>query len=242
MFKLLFGFFLTIHILGDFYFQSDKLSEKKLKRYRYVVLHGLIYFLVSCACAIPFWSIPVLISVSVLAVLHFVVDSAKFLWSKGKTQNAAMYITDQLIHLGSMFSVASLFVYFGFSFNLLFSISDYLSSITENPGAILGWVGLILMTHKPVNITIKQLVAQYKPAEEPQNSNRAGAFIGTVERFTILVLLSVEQYSAIGLVLTAKSVARYNKITREKQFAEYYLLGTLLSTLLAIAAYLLYVR
>ena len=58
MFKLLFGFFLTIHLLGDFYFQSDKLSEKKRNGYCYVLLHGLIYFLISFACAIPFWSIP----------------------------------------------------------------------------------------------------------------------------------------------------------------------------------------
>jgi hypothetical protein len=29
MFKLIFGYFLLVHILGDFYFQSDKLVEKK---------------------------------------------------------------------------------------------------------------------------------------------------------------------------------------------------------------------
>ncbi|NLY38871.1 MAG: DUF3307 domain-containing protein [Firmicutes bacterium] len=241
MFKLLFGFFLTIHLLGDFYFQSDKLSEKKRNGYCYVLLHGLIYFLISFACAIPFWSIPVLLSASALAVLHFVVDSIKFLWARGKAQNAATYIADQIIHLGTMFTVASLFVYLGFDFNLLPSIGNYLAAITENPGAMLGWIGLILAVHKPANITIKQLVAQYKPAEEANHANRTGAFIGTVERFTIILLLSVAQYSAIGLVLTAKSVARYKKIAEEKQFAEYYLLGTLLSTLLAIAAYLLFV-
>lgn len=32
--------------------------------------------------------------------------------------------------------------------------------------------------------------------------------------------------SAIGLVLTAKSIARYGRISKEKNFAEYYLLGT----------------
>ena len=40
----------------------------------------------------------------------------------------------------------------------------------------------------------------------------------------------------IGLVLTAKSIARYDRISKDKDFAEYYLLGTLLSTAIAIVA------
>ena len=47
----------------------------------------------------------------------------------------------------------------------------------------------------------------------------------------------MQQFSAIGLVLTAKSVARYNKIAEDKDFAEYYLLGTLLSTVLVIVMF-----
>lgn len=65
-------------------------------------------------------------------------------------------------------------------------------------------------------------------------NNNAGRFIGTLERIIILIFLSIGQYSAIGLVLTAKSIARYERISKEKKFAEYYLLGTLLSTLYAI--------
>jgi hypothetical protein len=70
-----------------------------------------------------------------------------------------------------------------------------------------------------------------------ENYNKAGAFIGSLERLIILLLISLGQYSAIGLVLTAKSVARYNKIADDKQFAEYYLLGTLLSALYALIIY-----
>lgn len=38
------------------------------------------------------------------------------------------------------------------------------------------------------------------------------------------------QLKRMGLVLTAKSIARYDKISKDQTFAEYYLLGTLLST------------
>lgn len=53
-------------------------------------------------------------------------------------------------------------------------------------------------------------------------------------RSFLLILLSMNQYSAIGLVLTAKSIARYDKIAKEPDFAEYYLPGTLLSTVVVI--------
>ncbi|WP_343250273.1 hypothetical protein [Diplocloster hominis] len=58
--------------------------------------------------------------------------------------------------------------------------------------------------------------------------------IGTIERLIMLIFLSLGQYAAIGLVLTAKSIARYDKIVKEPEFAEYYLLGTLLSTVSVI--------
>ncbi|GMA43371.1 hypothetical protein GCM10025853_08280 [Tetragenococcus halophilus subsp. halophilus DSM 20339] len=50
-------------------------------------------------------------------------------------------------------------------------------------------------------------------------------------------MLYANQYAAIGFVLTAKSIARYNKIAEDPKFAEYYLLGTLLSSLLVIASF-----
>ncbi|RGE68577.1 hypothetical protein, partial [Eisenbergiella massiliensis] len=68
-----------------------------------------------------------------------------------------------------------------------------------------------------------------------KNDRNAGRLIGTIERSIMLIFISLQQYSAIGLVLTAKSIARYDKIVKEPDFAEYYLLGTLLSTLAVIA-------
>jgi hypothetical protein len=58
--------------------------------------------------------------------------------------------------------------------------------------------------------------------------------VGSLERIIMLILLYSQQYAALGLVLTAKSITRYNKITEDKAFAEYYLLGTLLSLLVVL--------
>ena len=116
------------------------------------------------------------------------------------------------------------------------------------------WIGLILLLLKPANITIMQFTKKYRPMTTITESNddidedisvnndNAGALIGSLERLLIALLISVGQYAAIGLVLTAKSVARYNKIAEDKQFAEYYLLGTLSSTLYAVLAYFVIFR
>ena len=242
MFKQLFCFFLILHILGDFYFQSGLLSARKQSGYKYIVLHNLLYFLISFLCIIPVWSIPVLISAGILVLLHFIVDSVLFLYTKSENirQNAGIYTLDQFLHLLCVANVAILFVSHGYRFSLLPQIRNPIS-VMADPGILLGWAGLALTVSKPANIIIKELVSKYKPKENAsEDPNRTGAFIGTLERIIILLLLSVGEYSAIGLVLTAKSIARYNKISEDKQFAEYYLLGTLLSTLYAIASYFVF--
>lgn len=243
MFRVWFNYYLLVHILGDFYFQSDRLAEKKRNSYKYVLLHGLIYLIISLACALPFWSLPVFLSAGILSVFHWLVDSIKYLiLKKGRReQSSSMYISDQLIHLGCMAVVASLFSYMGCEFAFASGADVFLSSIFANPFTVLRWIGLILMMIKPANITIKQMVNKYKPREDtPFNTNKTGALIGALERMIMLLMLSVGQYAAIGLVLTAKSVARYNKIAEDKNFAEYYLLGTLLSVLYAIGIYFLF--
>ena len=63
---------------------------------------------------------------------------------------------------------------------------------------------------------------------------RAGRAIGTLERWIMAIFMALGQYSAMGLTLTAKSIVRFSKIEKDPAFAEYYLLGTLYSMLLAL--------
>lgn len=58
----------------------------------------------------------------------------------------------------------------------------------------------------------------------------------------MLMFISMNQYAAMGLVLTAKSIARYDKITKDEKFAEYYLLGTLISTSCVVICKMLILR
>lgn len=61
----------------------------------------------------------------------------------------------------------------------------------------------------------------------------AGLAIGMLERIFVLTLVLYGEFTAIMLVLTAKSIARFEDLKR-REFAEYYLIGTFSSMLVAL--------
>jgi hypothetical protein len=63
----------------------------------------------------------------------------------------------------------------------------------------------------------------------------AGRVIGILERMLVYYLVLKAQYGAIGLVLAAKSFTRFKDLEK-RDYAEYVLIGTLASTLLAMLA------
>jgi hypothetical protein len=60
-----------------------------------------------------------------------------------------------------------------------------------------------------------------------------GRTIGVLERALALTLVYHGEFSALGLVIAAKSLARF-KALEDREFAEYFLIGTLASLLLAV--------
>ena len=107
-----------------------------------------------------------------------------------------------------------------------------------------GYVGLFGSYH---TIILTNFFGQYNDKTEKKDDNletsdlRAGRYIGLFERYLTVILTILGQYSALGFIVAAKSIARFNKIAEEQDFAEKYLLGTLSSILLAILMGILYV-
>jgi hypothetical protein len=62
-----------------------------------------------------------------------------------------------------------------------------------------------------------------------------GRAIGALERALALTLVLLGEYGAVGWIIAAKSLARF-KALEEREFAEYFLVGTLASLLLAVLA------
>ncbi|MGB6037763.1 MAG: DUF3307 domain-containing protein, partial [Cryomorphaceae bacterium] len=78
--------------------------------------------------------------------------------------------------------------------------------------------------------------------EENQSLPAAGKYIGMLERLFIFAFVVLNQWSAIGFLITAKSVFRFGDLSRAKdrKLTEYILIGTLLSFGLAILTGLVY--
>ena len=70
----------------------------------------------------------------------------------------------------------------------------------------------------------------------------AGKIIGMLERLFVFAFILLNAWSAIGFLITAKSVFRFGDLTegKNRQLTEYVLIGTLLSFGLAIGAGLLF--
>jgi hypothetical protein len=71
------------------------------------------------------------------------------------------------------------------------------------------------------------------PQRLDQREYNAGRFIGVLERLLTYAFVLQGQYAAIGLILAAKGFARFREMD-ERDFAEYVLIGTLLSVASAV--------
>ena len=106
-------------------------------------------------------------------------------------------------------------------------------------------LGLLLVTNE-TNILIRYQfqIFDLAPRKEVETDKRivtiidkraynAGRVIGILERVLIYYFVLNAQFTAIGIILAAKSFTRFKEL-ENREFAEYVLIGTLLSTLLAM--------
>ncbi len=68
-----------------------------------------------------------------------------------------------------------------------------------------------------------------------------GRTVGYLERLLVYVLVLNGQWAALGLVVAAKSIARFPEL-KNQEFADYYLIGTLTSLLVAVASAMVVLR
>lgn len=233
--------FLFTHIAGDFYTQTSTVAEKKKDSFGWVCIHGLLYLLTTLVLLIPVWSWEMLVAGLYLGGVHGGIDILKYIYVKKIYKKPLsiefernLFMGDQLLHLAFVLIAAYVFRDSAGNVFCIPVVRDFLLNLGISFPALISWGAALLFIHRPANILIGQLITKYRPKEKTKATLRAGSFIGTVERMIMLILIAMGQFAAVGLVLTAKSIARYDQITKAADFAEYYLLGTLLSLLIVI--------
>jgi Protein of unknown function (DUF3307) len=231
------------HLAADFVFQSRRLVEAKLRgRPSAYLLHGLVHYL-SAILLVGFFIPGSIISlrthlvIAALALVHLLIDSAKVQFAAKRVirDGAGTYVADQLIHLLTVVLAAWL-ISPGMSFTALTAPlqtsrnlgTKYLAVPVIYLGVIFGGGYLIRFLTRSLAESAKDEELE-KSGEQLQN---AGLYIGWLERFLILTALLVRSPAAVGLILTAKAITRYPEF-KSARFAEYVLIGTLLSVSLA---------
>jgi len=230
------------HLLTDFFFQTSRIvSQKHRGEWRGYVLHGVTHYVavLGIVAIVDPHRVPTvrfqLVAVS-LSILHLLVDWAKLSLTKSRLiRNVALgFVLDQTTHLATVI-VAVLFLVQP----SLQTIMSWLTQIRLVQEKIL----LVLVVYVSVifggGYFVRELIRplwKEEPGHETKERDEvinAGLYIGWLERFLVLTALFLQSPATVGFILAAKSIARYPEL-KSVRFAEYFLIGTLLSVTIAI--------
>jgi uncharacterized membrane protein YidH (DUF202 family) len=212
------------HLLTDFVFQPSSWVEDRNEKHfasGKLYLHGLVTAIVACLfIGWTYWP-----AVAIILVTHILIDG----WKSYRPKKIRYFLIDQLLHL------AVIAVCWGVSWQ---DMTIARSLIHRWNGDLHNWVvlaGFVFVT-SPAGILIGQLTSQWSNRidDADQSLAHAGKWIGIAERIIVLILVLQNQYSAIGLLVTAKGIIRFNEKDRQEVKTEYLVIGTLLSIGIAI--------
>jgi len=218
------------HVVADFLFQKNswvrERSEKKwfsIRLYLHGILAGVFAYIFS-----GLWntiSLPTVIFVS-----HTFLDGLK---SQGK-DTVRSFLLDQLGHLLVIVGCWVLLVDV--------NVNDVVTSLVSGTSNVQFWILILSYTVViwPAGVFIGKIMTPWRKAikeESSQGLEKAGLWIGRLERTLIMTFVLLNQFEAIGFLIAAKSIFRFGEIRSpdHRKDAEYILIGTMVSFVIAIA-------
>ncbi len=219
---------LIAHMLTDFVFQSDSWVEQRRKdgwRSKHLYLHGIVAGVLAYLFS-GFWSLMWL--PAAVAATHIVIDGIKARYEN----DLKSLLADQLGHFVVLIVIWILVVA---------PDPEDIAALGQllYPGTKL-WVvaAAYLIVIWPSSVLINRITEKWRKdisekegAEKDKSLEKAGTWIGWLERFLILTFILLQQYAAIGFLVAAKSIFRFSE---SRKVGEYVLIGTLLSFVIAV--------
>jgi uncharacterized protein DUF3307 len=211
------GVLLAGHCLADFCLQTEAMVRGKRTSLAWLLYHGLQVFLAHLG-ALLVWRFEwqSLTWALAAAFAHVLTDQCKAMadrrWPRLEHR---WFVLDQALHLAFLVLLSSLEP--GDGSRQVERAAWYLAAYAF---CVHGGSALVGMALGP------------KVNDEVAPEGK-GQRIGILERVIVLTLVLLDQWSAIGFILTAKSVARFSKLDKDQLFAERYLVGTLASVIVA---------
>ncbi|MDO6803094.1 DUF3307 domain-containing protein [Wenyingzhuangia sp. 1_MG-2023] len=223
---------LIAHIIGDFVLQPDKwVADKNLKKHKskFLYIHGLVHFIALIVFLKFNWSYwPYVLFI---VISHLIIDLIK-LNLIDKINNRILFVIDQIVHLIIISSVVYLQHPYRINIEKIYSKESLL--------LLLALLSVTFVS----SIIMKMIMSKWELEEDNSDDSlqNAGMYIGILERLFVFSFIILNQWSAIGLLIAAKSVFRFGDLSRAKdrKLTEYMLIGSLVSFGLSILIGLLY--
>ena len=176
-----------------------------------------------------------------LSIVHLLIDRGRVALTsfQGGSDNLRSFLIDQVLHVGTVAGTALILAGTPLRDLLLeaarthFDKQKVLFVLVVYTGVIFAGGQVIGYLTKPMLKRTALTIDESADALE-----HAGLYIGWLERFIVLTALMLQSPATVGLILTAKSIARYPEF-KSVRFAEYFLLGTLLSLSIGVGGGLL---
>ncbi len=243
LFRTLLAIFLA-HLLADFVFQTQHLVDKKRAgKWSGYLLHGLIHYL-SALALVGFFikasalSAKTYIVLLLLTTIHLLIDFTKMrLTASSRLRDGSLaYIADQFLHFFTIL-LAAWILSPGITFHQFFSpVAGLRATQTKWLAVPVVYIAVVFgggYLIRYLTRTLSEGIKNHSPEKATEQLQNAGLYIGWLERFLVVTALLLQSPATIGLILTAKSIARYPEFKSER-FAEYFLIGTLLSISIAM--------
>lgn len=248
--SVIFLILLTAHLVGDFVLQTAaQVAGKRAGKPKAFLKHGVTHGITSALLLLVF--APELGSWRTLAILlllvagHLALDGCKeWIGLRWPARSVILFLSDQIAHVLLLLLVAGALAR-TFPHSVLPTISAWLILHRQ---ALLVTAAIYLMVVFGCGYLIQLALAPFRaepgaatpepdqaaatPGDEHRPGMRnAGMYIGWLERAIILTAIAAGAPTLVGLVIAAKAIIRFGE--GQTAFAEYFLLGTFLSLLLA---------
>ncbi|MEJ7779463.1 MAG: DUF3307 domain-containing protein [Daejeonella sp.] len=224
------------HLLFHFIVQpSAWISERRKSKYR----SGKLYFhsLLSAFAAYlsaGLWDKPS------IPLIIFTCYSFIGLWKSYQPEKIKYFVIEQILYFAVIF-----LLWMGI-FNKWENSAIFLTRLYSDNNFLAVLAGYVIVIW-PLGILIGIATERWRnePGVNTDGLARAGMWIGFFERFLIFTFILIDQYTAIGFLIAAKSVLRFNdKENSTQKKTEYVLIGTLMSfsASLVLGLFLKYIR
>ncbi len=214
------------HLVGDFILQWDKLAELKARKFKGVLIHGLIVLIITWLFTLPFdptwWQ-----GVVFIGVAHVLIDGAQY-YIRLPIRPLWRFLIDQSLHFLVIFTALAVG-----SFLQPNPWTNDLSAMDQFDYLLIFLLGYALLT-MPTWVFLKFLTYACIDGSPPKFIDGSYKYIGIFERILITTFVVTGQFLLVPFVTLPRLFIERSRL-RDQHKRRFYMFELLASVTIAVA-------